>query len=158
RSERSCGVDITGLQTAYLVHPDNASRARQAIGATVAVIARPDDHIERTETHQVIVETERGVHLRCYLSEHGGGPFIIVYGRFDRVRSPAAGIDFAMTQSALSMLGIRTVIGTFVVGAIAEHDRAGTVVIPDDFMGMGGYSDDSWQQAGHGFRNVEMFS
>lgn len=150
-------MKLEGVQEAYVLHPDNVGQFRRSLGASVAVIARPDDHIKRTNARQIVVETERGVHLRCYLSEYEGIPFIVVYGRFDKVRSPSHEIDFARTQDALTMLGVRTIIGTFVVGAISDNDYAGTVVIPDDFIGLGGYSDDSWSTRPEGFRNVEMF-
>lgn len=149
---------VSNLQTAYLVHPDNVEQAKSAIDVSVAVVARPDAYIQQADVEPIVIETDRGVHLRCYLAEHNNVRFVIVYGRFDRVRSPAKEIDFAKTQAALNMLGIRTLIGTFVVGAISQEDHAGTVVIPDDFIGLGGYSDESWKDRPEGFRNVEMFS
>jgi purine nucleoside phosphorylase len=151
-------VGLDDLQTSYFVHPDNAAHARRSLDVSVAIVARPDDHMVATDTVQIIVETESGVHTRCYLSSHAGIPFLIVYGRFDRVRSPSREIDFALTQRALSMLGIRTLVGTFVVGAVHAEDRAGTVVVPDNFIGFGGWSDESWKTRPEGFRNVEMFS
>lgn len=151
-------MEVDGLQTAYFVHPDNATSARQSLDVSVAIVARPDDHMVTAGARQIIVETEFGVHTRCYLSSHEGIPFLIVYGRFDRVRSPSREIDFGLTQRALSMLGIRTLIGTFVVGAVRTEDRAGTVVVPDNFIGLGGWSDNAWTTRAEGFRNVEMFS
>lgn len=144
------------MQTCLYVHPDNIEASKKELNVKVAIIARPDWYMPEAKCQQIIVETERGVHTRCYLAEHEGYSFIIVYGRFGRVRSTAHDIDFELTQEALSFLGITHIIGTFVVGSIQEDDKAGVVYILDDFIGLGGYNQARTRHRAIGFRNVDM--
>ena len=143
------------LQRCFYVHPDNVEAARRELDVRVAAIARPDAHMSQHPTQQIIVETERGVHLRCYLTEWQGIRFLVIYGRFNRVRTTSADIDFELTQEALSFLGVKIIVGHFVVGSILEQDRAGTVYVPDDYIGFGGFNKS--RRLRSGFRNVDSF-
>ena len=136
------------------IHPDNATRLREELALSVAVIARPDWFMQETRVRQMVIETERGVHVRCCLAEHEGNRFLIVYGRFDRVRTQACGIDFELTQAAISLLGISTIVGTFSVGSIFDEDTAGGIFVPHDFVGLGGHR--ASLNTANGFRNVDM--
>lgn len=143
------------MQECFYIHPDNISQARAELGLKVAVIARPDEFMQRQGCRQMIVETERGVHTRCFLATHLGIPFLIVYGRFGRRRSTSTEIDYELTQETMSFLGIEHVVGTFVTGSISDDAKAGDVYIPHDFVGVSGYNQSRHREIG--FRNVDMF-
>ncbi len=143
------------MQECVYVHPDNIEHTRRELNLKIAVVARPDAFMQENGCRQLIVETERGIHTRCYLAEYQHIPFLIVYGRFERRRSTSHDIDYALTQEAISALGIENVIGTFVTGSIGEMTKAGSVYIPHDFVGMGGYNQSRNKE--RGFRNVDMF-
>ena len=142
------------MEECLLIHPENVERAKQGLKIQVAIIARPDWFIEENRCRHVIVEPLRGTHLRCYLASYGGVNFLIVYGRFDRVRTTSGDINFVLTQEVITFLGIRKIVGTFSVGSIKESSRAGEVYIPNDFVGLGGYNQS--MNLEHGFRNVDM--
>jgi 5'-methylthioadenosine phosphorylase len=144
------------MQECLYIHPDNVAQSRRELNLKIAVIARPDTFMQMGGSKQLIVETELGIHTRCYLAEHKSIPFLIVYGRFGRTRSTARDIDFELTQEALSFLGIEYVVGTFVTGSIEEQAVAGSVYVPHDFVGMGGFNQSRNKQ--NGFRNVDMFA
>lgn len=142
------------MEECLLIHPENVEQAKQELNVNVAVIARPDWFMEENMCRHVIIETLRGTHLRCYLASYKDVNFLIIYGRFDRIRTTSQDINFVLTQEAITFLGIQKVIGTFSVGSIKESDRAGEVYIPDDFVGMGGYNQSINLE--RGFRNVDM--
>lgn len=142
------------MEDIYISH-DRLERFREQNEVKVAVIARPDSFMQGAKISHLIVETGIGTHDRCYLAEHDGIKFIIVYGRFGRVRGLSSDIDFELTQEALSALGIETIVGTFVGGSIKDEDFAGNIYIPHDFFGMGNYSQS--RNRGKGFRNVDMY-
>ena len=144
------------MQQCWYVHPDNIERSRKELNVKIAIVARPDFFMQRNDCRQVIVETTRGVHTRCYLSASNGIPFLIIYGRFDRVRGMSSDINFELTQEVISFLGISHVIGTFVVGSIREDEKAGSVYVPNDLIGMGGYSNSRTKDRAIGFRNVDV--
>ncbi|MDD3006697.1 MAG: hypothetical protein PHX30_03910 [Candidatus Pacebacteria bacterium] len=137
------------------INYDGLEKFRQQNEVKVAVIARPDWFMKDAKISHLIVETESGIHNRCYLTEYEGISFIIVYGRFDRVRGLSSDINYELTQETLSALGIETIIGTFVGGSIKDEDFAGNIYIPHDFFGMGNYSQSRNRQKG--FRNVDMY-
>jgi len=143
------------MEECIFVHPENVKAFVSNHQIVAAVIARPNDYMKYSQVRHVIVETERGVHTRCYLAKHNGINFLIIYGRFDRVRKTSIDINYVLTQEAISFLGIKTVVGTFVVGSINENDRAGTVYIPHDYVGLGGFHQSRNLETG--FRNVDMF-
>lgn len=143
------------MQECFYVHPDNIVRSRSELGLQIAVIARPDQFMQSSGCRQIIVETEMGIHTRCYIATHKEIPFLIIYGRFDRKRSTALDIDYELTQEAISFLGIEQVVGTFVTGSIGDIAKAGSVYVPHDFVGMSGYNKSRNREIG--FRNVDMF-
>lgn len=142
------------MQESWYVHPDNIQAARRELALNVAVIARPDWMLSDGQSRQLIVETERGVHTRCFFNHYRGLNYLIVYGRFERRRGTSADIDFELTQEALSMLDVRTIVGTFAVGSVRADDRAGRVYIPHDVIGYGGFN--KARNRHTGFRNVDM--
>lgn len=144
------------MENCWYIHPDNIEESKKQLNLKAAVIARPDWFMEETSPMHLIVETHRGVHTRCYYGKKNGIPFLIIYGRFERVRGTSLDIDFESTQEVISFLGITQVIGTYVVGSIKDDDMAGTVYIPDDFIGFGGYNQSRNRK--EGFRNVDMFT
>ncbi|WP_316193602.1 MULTISPECIES: hypothetical protein [unclassified Bradyrhizobium] len=142
------------MQECLYVHPDNVRVARKELALRAAVIARPDWVLSQSQVRQLIVETERGVHTRCYVTRQGDVSYMIVYGRFNRKRGTSADIDFELTQEAVSMLGIPTIVGTFSVGSVRGDDRAGRIYIPHDMIGYGNFNRTRNRQSG--FRNVDM--
>lgn len=144
------------MRSVIYVNPDNVEVMKKQLALHVAVIGRFDDIMsDEANVTQVIVETLEGVHTRCYLAQFAGINFLMVYGRFDRIRQMSSEIDFRLTQQAVNFLGIKTLVGTFVVGSIQPDCIAGTTYIPHDFVGLGGYQQ---TMAGeNGFRNVDMF-
>jgi purine nucleoside phosphorylase len=142
---------------ALFVHPDNVEHARRELAFEAAIIARPDAFLANNGSKQLIIETTRGVHLRCYAARAHDVSFLIVYGRFDRVRSTSQDINFALTQEAVSMLGIKKMIGTFVTGSIRQESHDGDIFIVHDFVGLGGHNQ-SRNRDHVGFRNVDMLN
>ena len=146
------------MQRCLYIHPDNVRRSRNELKVQVALVARPDWFMAENEVEQVIVETERGVHTRCFMARYRDIPFLIVYGRFGRVRTTSHDINFELTQEVFSFLGIRHVVGTFVVGSVRDTDRAGTVYVPDDLIGLGAYNQARTRHRRIGFRTVDMLN
>ncbi|WP_137153704.1 MTAP family purine nucleoside phosphorylase [Rhizobium sp. FKL33] len=145
---------IGNIQECYYVHPDNIKTVREQLNLRVAVVARPDWFLKESGARQLIVETPRGIHNRIFLAEYGGIPFVVAYGRFNRVRGTSADIDYELTQEVFSFLGIETIVGTFVCGAVGINDKSDTVYIPDSFIGFGNYNQTRNRKIG--FRNPDM--
>lgn len=143
------------MEECLFIHPDNIAAFRRNYNLTAAVIARPDNFMQQHDCRHLIVETLNGIHTRCYLAEHEGQSFLIIYGRFDRIRKTSRDIDFKLTQEVISFLGINYTVGTFVVGSVKKNDRAGSIYIPHDYVGLGGFNQSRNLQ--NGFRNVDMF-
>lgn len=143
------------MEKCFFIHPDNIEYVQASLDLKIAVIARPDWFMKKNKCEHLIVETPRGVHTRCYLAKSDNISFLIVYGRFDRIRSTSLDINYELTQEAISFLGIKKLVGTFVTGSIQEDDKAGNVYIPHDFIGLGGYNRSRNKEIG--FRNVDMF-
>jgi purine nucleoside phosphorylase len=150
-------IDSIRGARALFIHPDNVRTVRERLGARTAVIGRPDQFMVRTDPIQLIIETEDGIHTRCYLASHDNEEFLIVYGRVDRRREMSGGMNFKLTQRALDFLGIRTIIGTFVVGSIQPDMVAGEILIPSDFVGLGQHAQSLAIDGPSGFRNVDMY-
>ncbi|MGH8795208.1 MAG: hypothetical protein ACRDXX_21530 [Stackebrandtia sp.] len=148
--------EIPGAR-ALFVHPDNVEHVRERLNASVAVIARPDAFMARTDPIQLIVETESGVHTRCYLARHGDEEFLLVYGRVDRKRQTSGGLDYRLTQRVLDFLGIDVLVGTFIVGSVQPDAVAGEVVVPSDLVGIGQHAQSLAVDGTHGFRTVDMY-
>lgn len=138
-----------------IINGGNVDRKRQELNLKAAIIARPDWFMEEHHAVPLVIETPYGTHLRCYAASHHGINFLIVYGRFEKVRTTSTGINFEITQEAISMLRIRSVVGNFVTGSIQEKTMAGEIYIPHDFVGLGGYN--QTRNRDKGFRNVDMF-
>lgn len=143
------------MENCLFINPDNVCKAREKLNLKIAVIARPDWFLQEQNCQHIIIETARGVHTRCYLAESKDASFLIIYGRFDRIRSTSHDIDYVLTQEVISMLGITHIVGTFVAGSVRQQDKAGSVYIPHDFVGMGGHNQS--RNKNMGFRNVDMF-
>ncbi len=142
---------------AIFVHPDNIRQVRQRLDARVAVIARPDDFMAHTDPVQLIIETEAGVHLRCYLAAHGGQEFLLIYGRVDRRRRTTEGLNYTITQRVVDFLGVEVLIGTFIVGSVQPNAVAGEVVVPTDLVGLGPHHQSIAVDGPWGFRTVDMY-
>lgn len=142
------------MKTLY-INGDNVKEWKKNLGLKVAVIARPDWFMKKSSLLHVVIETKFGVHNRCFIAEHDGVKFLIIYGRFDRIRSTSTDINFEINQEVVSLLGIKNVIGTFVTGSVKDCDKAGSVYILSDFVGVGGFNRSRNKEGG--FRNVDMF-
>ena len=142
------------MQECYYVNPHNIKAFKKEIKLKIAIICRPDSFMKVQNCKLLIVETPRGIHNRCYLAQHNNISFLIVYGRFSRIRETSNDIDYELTQEAISFLGISIVIGTFVGGTIHKNDPAGILYLVDNYIGMDGYNNTRM----HGkFKNVDMF-
>ena len=146
------------MRNCIFVHPDNIDRMKDDLNVSLAVVARPDRYMEANDVTQVIVETGRDVHTRCYLAEEKGIRFLIVYGRFNRVRTTSHGIDFESTQEVFNMMGVTHIVGTFVVGSLRPEDMAGKIYVPDDIIGLGPYDQALSKWRPTGFRTVDMLT
>lgn len=136
------------------VNYDNVEEFIEESNVKIAIIARPDWFLKEYSYTHVIVETEKGIHTRLYLTSYENVNFLVVYGRFSRIKSTSADIDYELTQEVFNMLRIKTVIGTFCVGAIQDAP-AGTVYLPDQIVGMGNYN--KYISGKYGFRNSDMY-
>ncbi|MFA4818780.1 MAG: hypothetical protein WC621_02990 [Patescibacteria group bacterium] len=142
------------ISQSLYVNFESLAQASKEFKTKVAIIARPDWFLNKNPYNHIIVETKIGIHNRCFLTKHAGIPFIIIYGRFDRIRSTSQKINFLLTQETLSSMGIETIVGTFTCGSIKPNSQAGDVYILNDLVGMGGY--DQTRNMDTGFRNVDM--
>jgi len=150
-------IDEVPGTRALFVHPDNVAQVRSRLAAAVAVIARPDSFMIRTDPVQLIVETDHGVHARCYLASHDGIDFVLVYGRVDRKRQPSGGLNYRLTQHVEDFLGITVLIGTFIVGSVRPTAAAGEIVVPSDLVGIGSHTASNAVDGPFGFRTVDMY-
>lgn len=138
------------------INLDNASVACMKWNLQIAIVARPDWFIKEYDCKRVIIETPVGIHTHCFLGHWKDCAFLIIYGRFERIKRTSTDINFELTQSVINMLGIKRVIGTFVVGTIKKNASAGDVYLPDEMIGFGGYNQSLNKEKG--FRNIDMFS
>lgn len=141
----------------YFVNCDNIDEFKKEHQPKVAVIARPDEFLKKNKYKQIIIETDYGVFTRCYLCKYDGVKFIIVYGRHEKQKKTSLDIDYNLTQEALSLLGIQTLIGTFVVGCTKETDQAGDVYILDNYIGLASYNNSFRPIDNYNFHNKDMF-
>lgn len=144
------------MENCLYVHPDNIDRAKKELSLKIAVIARPSWYMTTENSLQIIVETYTGVHTRCFIISNGDYKFLLIYGRFDRIRGTSADIDYKLTQDVINFLGIKIVIGMFVAGSIKDNDKAPAIYIPHDFIGFGNYNISCRKE--DGFRNVDMLT
>ena len=150
-------VQVDGLQRCFYVHPDNVATVRRSLDVNVAIIVRPDRFLAASGAVQLLVETERGVHTRVFLAEHGSLRFLVVYGRVERQRTTSLGLDYALTQEVVSFLGVARLVGTFVAGSVRADEPASTIYIPHDFVGLGPHDQTRSRGRGVGFRTIDMF-
>jgi 5'-methylthioadenosine phosphorylase len=92
---------------------------------------------------------------RAFRGNVEGRSVVVVYGRFDKARRTSQDIDFERTQAAFNVLGVKAIIGTFVVGGIRTEYPIGSVFVPDDMVGMGGFHKSLFKEGG--FKNVDMY-
>lgn len=123
--------------------------------ASVAIILRCDEVLQRYGFKQIVVNTRFGQVDRIYLGEIEGITVAVLYGRFKGLRVPSSEIDFEQNQAALSELGIRFIIGTFIVGAISPEHQAGDIFLPHDLVGLSGFRHNL--RVGVPFKNVDMY-
>ncbi len=138
------------------INYDRLSRIKNELGIKIAIIARPDWFLKENNCQHLVVETNQGIHQRCFLANYQSIQFLIIYGRFERKRTTSQNIDFALNQEVLSVLGIEKIIGTFSVGSIKKESRAGPIYVVTDFVGMGGY--DQTRSTNASFKNVDMIN
>jgi purine nucleoside phosphorylase len=150
-------IDQVPGARAFFVHPDNVAHVRDRLAAAVAVIARPDAFMTGTDPVQLIVETDHGVHTRCYLASHDGIEFLLVYGRVDRKRQLSDGLNYGLTQHVVDFLGITVLVGTFIVGSVRPDAAAGEIFVPSDLVGIGPHHASNAVDGPFGFRTIDMY-
>jgi len=138
-----------------VVCEDNLEKVVKNLNLKICIIARPDDFLKINNFQRLIVKTKYGYIERCFYGYVGQIGILIIYGRFDEVRSTSYEINFEKTQACINMLCIKKVIGTFVTGSIQDKYPVNSVFILSDFVGLGGYKSSLNKQIG--FRNVDMF-
>jgi len=144
------------ISNSLYVNFQSLAEAKEKFNVKIAVIARPDWFFMNNSYQHVLIETKMGIHNRCFLTSYQDIPFLIIYGRFNRVRTTSQNINFMLTQEVLSSIGIETIVGTFTCGSIKPDSCAGEVYILNDIVGMGGY--DHTRNENNGFRNVDMLN
>lgn len=123
--------------------------------AEIGIIGRFDAELQRYGFQHVILSTPLGAMQRLFLGEIEGRAIAVIYGRFDRLRTTSDQINFELTQATFNQLGVRYILGTFVVGSIQPQIRIGEVFIPDDLVGMGNFH--HTLALDRPFKNVDMY-
>lgn len=121
----------------------------------IAIIMRSDELIEEFDLKRVTIDTSYGPVHRCYVGTIYGVEVLIIYGRFAGQKVPSNQINYEQTIEAVKNLGIKNLIGTYVVGGIDPNKPAGTTYVLGDLIGMGNYNYNS--NKSYGFHNAEMY-
>jgi purine nucleoside phosphorylase len=121
----------------------------------IGIIGRFDDKLIEYGFKYVKIPTNYGLMDRAFYAEINNKKILVIYGRFDEKRGLSSDINYEKTQETFNLLGIKIVIGTFVVGAIQDFYPIGTVLIPHDFIGMGNYQNSLYKNLN--FKNVDMY-
>lgn len=94
----------------------------------IAIIMRSDEVLEIYKFTRCTVNTSFGPVDRCYFGRISNIEVMIVYGRFNGQKLPSDQINYQQTMEAIYNMGVRKVIGTFVVGGIKRsRDRKSVV-------------------------------
>lgn len=122
----------------------------------IAIIMRSDEVLEIYKFTRCTVNTSFGPVDRCYFGRISNIEVMIVYGRFNGQKLPSDQINYQQTMEAIYNMGVRKVIGTFVVGGIKRSSSVGDVYIVKDIVGMGNYHIMVNQK--DSFHNAEMYN
>lgn len=123
--------------------------------AEVGVVLRADALMTENGFRRVTVETAAGPVQRVFLGRIEGRRVAFLYGRFKGPRVPSREIDFVQNQAVWNALGVGVIIGTYVCGGIRPEHGIGTLFLPDDLVGFGGYPANAYPEKG--FRSVDMY-
>lgn len=122
----------------------------------IALIMRSDDIIKDWGLTRYTVNTSFGPVDRCFFGKIYDIEVMLVYGRFNGQKVPSDMINYQQTMEAILNMGVKKVIGTFVVGGIKENSDIGDVYIIDDIVGMGNYH--IYVNQLSSFHNAEMLN
>lgn len=123
--------------------------------AEIGIIGRFDAELQHYGFQHVLLETPFGEMNRLFLGEIEGRKVAVIYGRFDKIRTTSNEINYELTQATFNLLGVKYILGTFVVGSIQPEIKIGEVFIPDDMVGMGNFQ--HTLAVGKSFKNVDMY-
>ena len=126
-----------------------------SIKADIGIILRCDKIIKKYRLKKIKVKTRRGPVDRLYCGEINGKKVAILYGRFNGIRTPSYLIDYEQNQLAFTQLGVKQIIGSFIVGAISDKPKAGDIVFPSDYVGLGNFQNNLYPEKR--FKNVDMY-
>ena len=121
----------------------------------IGVVGRFEAELRRHRFERVGIPTSYGLMDRAFYGKVNGTTMLVVFGRFDKRRGMSTDINFENTQAAFNAAGCKTIIGTFVGGAIQKHYPIGTVFVVDDMYGVTGYHQSLWRTGG--YKNVDMY-
>jgi 5'-methylthioadenosine phosphorylase len=125
------------------------------LAAEIGIIGRFDAELQQYGFQHVVLETEFGRMDRLFLGEVDGRRVAVIYGRFDKVRLMSSQINSELIQATFNKLGVRYILGTFVVGSIQPEIKIGEVFILDDLVGMGNFQ--RTLAVNRPFKNVDMY-
>ena len=117
---------------------------------------RSDEILEKYKFKRHTVNTSFGPVDRCYFGKINDIEIMIVYGRFNGQKVPADQINYQQTMEAIYNMGVKKVVGTFVVGGIKRSSNVGDLYIIRDIVGMGNYHIQVNQV--DSFHNAEMYN
>lgn len=123
--------------------------------ANIGIILRDDELLQKYNFEQIEVETDYGTCKRVYIGKIGNNNVAMLYGRFEGMRTPSWGINYKQNQMAFSELGVKFIIGTFIVGSISSAHRAGDIFVPDNFVGLNSYYENLIVD--RPFKNVDVY-
>lgn len=123
--------------------------------ADIGIILRCDNLIKNYNLKKVSISTKFGDVDRMYIGEVHNKSIAVLYGRFKGVRTTSEKIDYEQNQAAFNKLGVKTIIGSFIVGAISSQHRVGEIFIPNDYVGLGNFSNNFLPEKP--FKNVDMY-
>jgi len=121
----------------------------------IGIVGRFDTELKKYKFRRVFIPTEYGLMDRAFVGLVERRSVLVIYGRFDRERRMSVDINFEKTQAAFNAVGVKTIIGTFVVGGIQKKHKIGSVFIVSDMVGLGGYRKSLYKEGG--FKNVDMY-
>ena len=131
-------------------------RADIKLPIDVGIVGRFDAELEKYDFKRITIPTRYGLMDRAFWGIVDERSVLVIYGRFDEKRGLAEDINFEKTQCAFNELGVKTIIGTFVVGAIQKQYPIGSVLIVSDLVGLGGYRQSLHKEGG--FKNADMYN
>ena len=105
----------------------------------IAFIMRSDEMIKEFALKRITVDTSYGPVDRCFVGNVYNTDILVIYGRFNRQKTPSNMINYQQNIEAVKNMGISKLVGTYVVGGINPQREAGTAYVLGDLIGMGNY-------------------